>query len=86
MSDLVINFLNKHKWVQEEQKKVLGKAYQDNNLVFAWEDGRPIDPNLVTKWFRETAKKIGLTGRGLQHCAGIKKKKVQIDQKQVIFQ
>ena len=48
----ILKLLKKHKWVQDEQKKIVGDAYEDHNLVFCWEDGKPIDPNLVTKWFR----------------------------------
>lgn len=67
-SEGVVKFLDKHKWIQNEQKKLLGDAYEDQNLVFCWDDGKPVDPNLVTKWFREAAQKIGLGGRRLHSC------------------
>jgi integrase len=67
-SEGVVKFLEKHKWIQNEQKKLLGDTYEDHNLVFCWDDGKPVDPNLVTKWFRETARKIGLRGHGLHSC------------------
>jgi len=64
----LIKTIKKHKWIQENQKALLGKAYTDNNLVFCWDDGQFINPDLVTNWFRNLAQKVGLPGCHLHLC------------------
>ena len=38
----------------------MGDAYNDEGYVCAWDDGRPYDPDWVTKTFNKIIKKIGL--------------------------
>jgi Phage integrase family len=45
---------------QDAERAALGEAYQDGGLVFAREDGRPYDPDHVTKTFRRLAVAAGL--------------------------
>jgi len=51
-----------HQKRQENIKKMLGDDYQDNGLVFAADDGRPINPKTLTKHFSWVLKKAGLSG------------------------
>ncbi|MDL2248822.1 site-specific integrase, partial [Tyzzerella sp. OttesenSCG-928-J15] len=37
----------------ERNKAYYGEMYEDHNLVFALEDGTPIESHLCTKWFRK---------------------------------
>ena len=37
----------------EKEKDFMGDSYQDFNLVFALEDGYPIEPKLCEKWFKK---------------------------------
>lgn len=53
LSDQPIAMLKKHKIQQNEQKLKLGKAYEDNNLVFCREDGQPIHPSTFSRWFTD---------------------------------
>ena len=49
-----------HKKKQEWQKESMGKAYEDNNLVFCNEIGKPIDPRSFTRHFERLLKRAGL--------------------------
>lgn len=57
-----LGLLKFHKRRQENIKKMLGPDYQDNNLVFATDDGRPINPRTFTKHFSWVLGKSGLSG------------------------
>lgn len=53
-----------------EDRMLLGDAYEDHGLVWCWEDGKPIDPRLATKWFKRHAAAAGLPAirlHGLRH-------------------
>lgn len=43
------------------RRGVTGDAYTDNDLVFANELGKPINPTRLTEWFRRARKAAGLT-------------------------
>lgn len=43
--------LLKMKARQEENKRLLGKAYAKNDYVFCWDDGRPFSPDYVSQRF-----------------------------------
>ena len=43
-----------------KQKAYAGEAYTDFNLVFALEDGYPVEPKLCEKWFKQWQKKTEL--------------------------
>lgn len=49
--DFTIVFLKAHKEIQKANKKKLEKIYVNSNLVCSWPDGRPFDPDYVTKAF-----------------------------------
>ena len=49
-----------HKDRQRLERVLAGDAYEDHDLMFADELGRPIDPQRVTAWFRTLRKKAGV--------------------------
>lgn len=53
-----VEVLRKWRMRQAEQRLALG--YRDKDLVFCWPDGRLINPNLVSKWFRQHVVTLGL--------------------------
>ncbi|MCD7872701.1 MAG: site-specific integrase, partial [Clostridiales bacterium] len=73
LSDDVVNLLVKLKLQENRNKKLFGKDYVSNNYVFKWEDGRPYDPDYITKKFSKTLKKYGfkhIAFHGLRHSCG----------------
>lgn len=52
--------LHGHRKAQAEERRVVGLAYQDNDLVFAREDGTPIHPDYFSQLFERTVKRLGL--------------------------
>jgi len=55
-----IRELKAHRRRQAQERLLMGQAYQDNNLVFAREDGTPTDPRNFTKRFQRILKRAGL--------------------------
>lgn len=51
--------LKKHRTNQKKYKLALGDAYQDYGLICCWDDGRPIDPDYVTKRFEKITERLG---------------------------
>lgn len=45
--------LKRRKQLVDKRKVVLGENYQDYNLVICLEDGTPIEPKLIAKWFKK---------------------------------
>ena len=45
---------------QDENRKLLGDAYNDTGYVFVWDNGDFFKPNWVTRKFRNTVKSAGL--------------------------
>jgi len=43
----------------EKHKELYGDQYQDNGLLFCHPDGTPIEPALMSKWFRKWNRKVG---------------------------
>ncbi|NSW84270.1 MAG: site-specific integrase [Syntrophothermus sp.] len=56
----VIQELRRLKKKQAEERLFFGQAYQDNNLVFAQENGKPIDPRTFDRRHKAILKKAGL--------------------------
>ena len=56
----VVKELKAHKSKQAEKKLFMGPAYEDNDLVFAREDGKPIDPRGLTRHFERALCRAGL--------------------------
>ena len=52
--------LLRHKARQAEERLLLGSAYKDNDLVFCWQDGRPIDPRYLNDFFEKILQRAGL--------------------------
>lgn len=44
---------------QKKSKLALGSAYMDLDLIYCWNNGRPIDPDYVTKSFEKITEKMG---------------------------
>jgi hypothetical protein len=52
LGDRGVGVLLAQRLVQDAERQQWGAAYSDHGLVFAREDGTPLDPNLVTKRVR----------------------------------
>ena len=52
--------LQEHKARQEQERADVGAAWMDSGLVFTRPDGSPINPDLITDWFRRLARAAGL--------------------------
>lgn len=68
--DDTVTMLREHRARQDQEKDAWGDAYQDHGLVFAREDGTPLDPAGVSKRFRELVSAAGLRHvkvHGLRH-------------------
>jgi integrase len=55
-----ISILKEHKARQNELRFALGEVFQNNNLVFCTNDGKPIDPDNLTRHFETLLKAAGL--------------------------
>jgi integrase len=60
MPSVLTEFLRDHRRVQRERKSLLGSAYQENDLVVCWEDGRPLHPHRVYRPLRNLLNRLGL--------------------------
>ena len=60
ITDELRNELQTRKEKIEQQRKYYGANYADYNLVFALEDGYPIEPKLCEKWFKKWQNGPGL--------------------------
>ncbi len=60
LTDDAARELRAHRRRQAQERLLMGQAYQDNNLVFAREDGTPTDPREFTKRFQRILKRAGL--------------------------
>lgn len=49
--ELVLKELKEHKRRQDADRERLGVVYEDNNLVFCTEDGKPLDPRRFTRTY-----------------------------------
>ena len=63
LSDAVVEALRSHRLVQLSERLLLGPAYDDQDLVFATRTGTPINPSNVSRAWRSTLEKAGLTHR-----------------------
>lgn len=60
LTDDAVKELKAHRKRQLQEKLIMGKAYNDNNLVFCKEDGSPLDPRSFTRHFQRLLEKSGL--------------------------
>lgn len=68
--------LNQVKALQEENREFFGNCYQNKeNYVFTWENGKPYDPDYISKLFCKATKAFGrpeITLHKLRHtCASL---------------
>jgi len=56
LSSPLIKELTERKQKIKNMKEALGIEYQDNNLVFALDNGMPVEVKLCTKWFKNWQK------------------------------
>ena len=57
---------------QAAERLVLGADWPNTDIVFSWQDDRPLYPQRVTKWFRAIAAEVNLPQigvHGLRHTA-----------------
>lgn len=52
--------LREHRQRQMLERALMGDAYEENDLIFAREDGRPIEPRYVSERFDSLAKEAKL--------------------------
>jgi len=76
LTNPVIEELRLRKEQVDRDKRYYGKKYQNYNLVFCQEDGSPVEPNLLEKWFRRWQRRNGerlglpyIEFHGLRHSA-----------------
>lgn len=56
--DTTVSELKKHWKKQAELRLLFGQDYNDNGFVCCWEDGRPLDPNYVSKKFNKLVREL----------------------------
>lgn len=66
----VLSLLEEYKLWYEEQKSFYGELWHESNRLFVQDDGKPMHPNTISKWFVKFVEKIGLpviNFHGLRH-------------------
>jgi len=58
--ETLFNLLLQHKKIQDEEKALAGELYEDNDLVFATELGKIIDPTNFNRTFARMLKRAGV--------------------------
>jgi len=57
--------------IQQKQKELIefaGSAYENNNLIFSTQLGRPLDPRNMQRTFKTNAYKANITGASIHSC------------------
>ncbi len=68
--DFIVSLLEEYKLWYDEQKSIVGDFWHESNKLFVQDDGKPIHPSTISKWFEQFVKKIGLpviNFHGLRH-------------------
>ena len=68
--EFIISLLEEYKLWYDEQKSIVGDFWHESNRLFVQDDGKPIHPSTISKWFEQFVKKIGLpviNFHGLRH-------------------
>jgi len=60
LSPSLANLLLEYREDQELMRKQLGNPLTEEDFIFSWPDGRPMDPDVVTQAFHRIAGKAGL--------------------------
>ena len=68
--DFIVSLLEEYKLWYDEQKSIVGDFWCESSRLFVQDDGKPIHPSTISKWFEQFVKKIGLpviNFHGLRH-------------------
>ncbi len=68
--DFIVSLLQEYKLWYNEQKSIVGDFWHESNRLFVQDDGKPIHPSTISKWFEKFIKQIGLpviNFHGLRH-------------------
>lgn len=60
LDDNAMAIFRKLKAEEENNRRLFGSSYEDNDYVFKWADGKPFSPDYVTRHFSRFLKKKGL--------------------------
>ena len=60
LDERTLTVLQAHRRRQEEERQLVGLGYQDQGLIFAREDGRPIHPDYFSQFFDRAVLRLGL--------------------------
>ena len=58
--DSVIEILEEYKLWYDGQKELCGEFWEESNRLFIQDNGKPMHPDTVSKWFVKFVQKIGL--------------------------
>jgi len=62
LTSRAVALLRRHRATQGERRLSLGAAWSDFDLVFDRGDGRPIHPDVFSRYFARLVKRVGLEG------------------------
>lgn len=68
--DFIVSLLEEYKLWYEEQKAFCGEFWNNSNRLFVQDNGKPIHPSTISKWFVNFVQSIGLpviNFHGLRH-------------------
>lgn len=68
--DFIVSLLEEYKLWYEEQKLICGDFWYESDRLFVQDNGKPIHPSTISKWFEKFVKQIGLpviNFHGLRH-------------------
>ena len=60
INDEIYEYLKKIKKKREDNRKIFGNCYCENDFVCTWDDGRPLAPEYLSRAFKRVLKKNGL--------------------------
>lgn len=72
MTDILADALKEYKKWQNQNKEVFGDKWEERDLIFTRDDGKPLHPDTITNWFVKFIKKNKLphiTFHGLRHTS-----------------
>lgn len=60
LTDEALEIFKVAKELEAENRKLFGKEYISNNYVFKWDNGKPYEPNFISRHFRKLLEKNNL--------------------------
>jgi integrase len=60
LDPVTVGGLETQRFRQNEERAAFGTGYQDTDLVFTWEDGRPVHPDVVRQRFNRLVARLSL--------------------------